>query len=218
MFYPSFTLGQWYNKPKSEKRKSNPMIVEIFGNFIENLPESPEYLILGFSPSSVPLQQRWRNNGLSADFLADYLTTFFPAKEDDPDTQYKQEEIKGAVSYIANELLENAMKFNNDCTNYPIGLSLHLQSDRLIFMITNSIASNTVQSFQHYLDKLTNADTQEMLITQLEENALEERGNSSRLGYLTMIEDYGAKLGWKFETVEKDPTIVTVTTMVQLNI
>ncbi len=194
------------------------MIVEIFGNFIENLPESPEYLILGFSPSSVPLQQRWRNNGLSADFLADYLTTFFPAKEDDPDTQYKQEEIKGAVSYIANELLENAMKFNNDCTNYPIGLSLHLQSDRLIFMITNSIASNTVQSFQHYLDKLTNADTQEMLITQLEENALEERGNSSRLGYLTMIEDYGAKLGWKFETVEKDPTIVTVTTMVQLNI
>ncbi|MEA5471466.1 slr1658 superfamily regulator [Spirulina sp. 06S082] len=217
MFYPSFTLGQWYNKPKSEKRNSNSMI-EIFGNFIENLPESPEYLILGFSPSSVPLQQRWRNNGLSADFLADYLTTFFPAKEDDPDTQYKQEEIKGAVSYIANELLENAMKFNNDCTNYPIGLSLHLQSNCLIFMITNSIASNAVQSFQHYLDQLTNSDTQEMLIAQLEENALEERGTSSRLGYLTMIEDYGAKLGWKFETVEQDPTIVTVTTMVQLSI
>lgn len=193
-------------------------MIQIFGNFIDNLPESPEYLILGFSPSSVPLQQRWRNNGLSADFLADYLTTFFPAKEDDPDTQYKQEEIKGAVSYIANELLENAMKFNNDCTNYPIGLSLHLQSDRLIFMITNSIASNTVQSFQHYLDKLTNSDTQEMLIAQLEENALEERGTSSRLGYLTMIEDYGAKLGWKFETAQNDPTIVTVTTMVQLNI
>ncbi|MGK7927798.1 MAG: ATP-binding protein [Spirulina sp.] len=191
---------------------------KIFGNFIEHLPASPEYLILGFSPSSVPLQQRWRNNGLSADFLADYLTTFFPAKEDEPHTRYKQEEIKGAVSYIANELLENAMKFNDDRANYPIGLSLQLQSDRLIFRITNSIAADTVQDFQSYLDKLTTMDTQEMLISQLEQNALDEIGNSSRLGYLTMIEDYGAKLGWKFETVQTDPTIIAVTTMVQLNI
>ncbi|MBP0016271.1 MAG: ATP-binding protein [Cyanobacteria bacterium SBLK] len=193
-------------------------MIKIFGNFIENLPESPEYLILGFSPSSVPLQQRWRNNGLSADFLADYLTTFFPAREDDPHTQYKQKEIKGAVSYIANELLENAMKFNDDRTNHPIGLSLQLQSDRLIFRITNSIATESVKDFQNYVEKLTTVDTQEMLIDQLEKNALEENGTSSRLGYLTMIEDYGAKLGWKFETMKKEPATIVVTTMVQLNI
>lgn len=193
-------------------------MIKIFGNFIENLPESPEYLILGFSPSSVPLQQRWRNNGLSADFLADYLTTFFPSRENDPDARYKQEEIKGAVSYIANELLENAMKFNDDNTNYPIGLSLQLQSDRLIFRITNSVAVDSLKTFQSYLEKLTSVNTQEMLIAQLEHNALDDTGNSSRLGYLTMIEDYGAKLGWKFETVQEEPAIVTVTTMVQLNV
>lgn len=193
-------------------------MIKIFGDFIENLPDSPEYLILGFSPSSVPLQQRWRNNGLSADFLADYLTTFFPARGKDPHTRYKQEEIKGAVSYIANELLENAMKFNDDRTTYPIGLSLQLQSDCLIFRISNSIATESVKDFQNYIEKLTSVDTQEMLIAQLEQNALEENGSSSRLGYLTMIEDYGAKLGWKFETVQKEPTIIAVTTMVQLNI
>jgi hypothetical protein len=48
----------------------------VLGNFIENLPPSQEYLILSFSPSSIPLKQRWRNNCLSADFLADYLSTF----------------------------------------------------------------------------------------------------------------------------------------------
>ena len=38
-----------------------------------------EYLTLVFSPVSVPLRSRWRNNGLSADFLGDYVTTFLPA-------------------------------------------------------------------------------------------------------------------------------------------
>ena len=58
---------------------------EIIGNFIniDSCAEG-EYLQLGFQPSSVPLKQRWRNNGLSADFLGDYVTTFFPRDESDP--------------------------------------------------------------------------------------------------------------------------------------
>ena len=31
-----------------------------------------------------------------------------------------------------------------------------------------------------------------------------------------MMSDYMARLGWKFETVQKDPEVVAVTTMVQL--
>ena len=93
-------------------------MAEIFGDFIDYLPSSQEFLIIGFSPSSTPLKQRWRNNGLSADFLADYLTTFFPGKEDDPNTIQRQAEVKNAVSYIANELLENAMKFNCGNASY----------------------------------------------------------------------------------------------------
>ena len=67
-----------------------------------------EYLKIRFSPSPVPLQQRWRNNGLSAAFVADYLSTFF--LDQDPAVSACQVEIKGAFSYLANELLENAMK------------------------------------------------------------------------------------------------------------
>ena len=85
-------------------------MAQIFGEFIEKKGERCEYLMIGFSPSSIPIQQRWRNNGLSADFLADYLSTFFPG-EDHASTE-RQAAVKGAVSYIANELLENAMKFS----------------------------------------------------------------------------------------------------------
>ncbi|MGC8711268.1 MAG: hypothetical protein ACP5RH_02650 [Leptodesmis sp.] len=41
---------------------------------------------------------------------------------------------------------------------------------------------------------------------------------SSGLGLLTMMTDYLAKLGWKFETINTDPQIILVTTMVQLMI
>ena len=56
-------------------------MTQTFGKFIERQEEYGEYLKIGFSPTSIPLQQRWRNNGLSADFLADYLSTFFPGKD-----------------------------------------------------------------------------------------------------------------------------------------
>ena len=56
-------------------------MTRVFGDYCEGLPESPEFLIIGFSPGSIPLHQRWRNNGLSADFMADYLMTFFPVDD-----------------------------------------------------------------------------------------------------------------------------------------
>lgn len=50
---------------------------QTFGKFQENFESGREFLNLSFSPSSLSIQQRWRNNGLSADFVADYMTTFF---------------------------------------------------------------------------------------------------------------------------------------------
>ena len=91
-------------------------MTQVFGNFVEMDEHKQEYLIIGFSPTSIPLQQRWRNNGLSADFLADYLSTFFPGE--DAESQEQQTEVKDAVSYVANELLENAMKFNHLPSKY----------------------------------------------------------------------------------------------------
>jgi hypothetical protein len=188
----------------------------VFGNFIDNLPPSQEYLILSFSPSSIPLKQRWRNNCLSADFLADYLSTFFFSN----DTQIKTsiEVLKSAVSYIANELLENAMKYGEAKPASPISLQIHLSQNHIVFELTNSININNVTYFQKYIQELITTDTNELYINKLEANALNENETESGLGFLTMINDYDAKLGWKFEAAIQQIPEIVVTTMVQLEI
>jgi hypothetical protein len=191
-------------------------LTQIFGDFIDDLPPSQEYLIVGFSPSSVPLKQRWRNNGLSADFLADYFTTFFPSSQSDRDQSDRQAEIKSAVSYIANELLENAIKFNDETSQYPISIHLQLHNDKLVFLTTNSISAEAAEKLQAFIQELMTSDPNELYIHQLEKSAEDESNTISGLGILTMINDYLAEIGWKFETVQKETEVITVTTMVQL--
>ena len=192
-------------------------MIQTFGDFIEQ-SASPEYLIIGFSPSSISMKQRWRNNGLSADFLADYLTSFFPGNEDEPSTIDRQAEIKSAVSYIANELLENAMKFNDETSEYPIDIKLQLESDGVIFSVANSIHPQAVGKFQAYIQHLLASEPSELYMEQLEKNAADDNCTGSGLGLLTMLSDYTAKIGWKFQTVQKDPELIAVTTMVQLRV
>ena len=170
---------------------------EIIGEFsgLSEVAEG-EYLHLGFTPSSVPLQQRWRNNGLSADFLGDYVTTFFPKNEEDPETVARQAEIRGAVAYIANELLENAMKYSGE-GHRPISLKMLLGEERIIIDETNSVDSATAARYRRFVDELTAKNPMEFYVEQLEAKATDDAG-ASGLGFLTMINDYGVELAWRF--------------------
>ncbi|MFO7140254.1 ATP-binding protein [Arthrospira sp. PCC 8006] len=125
-------------------------------------------------------------------------------------------EVKSAVSFVANELLENAMKFSDESSTYPIKIQLFLQHDNLSFFVANTINKDAVSSFQDYIQELLSSDPQEMYIHQVEKNV--ENDTESGLGYLTMVNDYMAKLGWKFETLEQETSQTIVTTMVQLTI
>ncbi|MEP0758251.1 DUF6272 family protein [Trichocoleus sp. DQ-A2] len=192
-------------------------MIQIFGDFRDELPSSQEGLTIVFSPTSIPLKQRWRNNGLSADFMADYFATFFPGNKNTTETDPKAE-IKSAVSFIANELLENAMKFNDDISVQPISIRLQMHNDRLVFLGTNNINPSAIAKFQAFITELTTCDPSEFYLRQLEKNAEDESESESGLGFLTMMNDYQAKLGWKFETIQKEsePEAIAVTTMVQL--
>ncbi len=202
-----------------DKRQMQEAIgqVQIFGDFNEEVPGSEEYLVIGFSPGSMPLKQRWRNNGLSADFLAEYLATFFPGNEEDTIKADKSIEVKSAVSYVANELLENAMKFNDETSQQPISIKLEMHSDRLVFFVRNSLKSQTIDKFQAYIQELLTGDRDELYIRQLEHNVQVENSGSG-LGLLSIMNDYLATVGWKFETNPKHPETMTVTTMVQLDL
>lgn len=191
-------------------------MAQIFGEFSDELPVSREYLTIVFSPSSIPIKQRWRTNGLSADFMADYFATFFPGSEGGTSERDRRAEVKSAVSFIANELLENAMKFNDDTSPHPISVSLKMTSSSLVFIATNSIDPKAVGKFQAFIEELMTSDASELYIRNLETNAESEGDTQSGLGLLTMINDYQAKLGWKFETVQQNPEAIALTTMVQL--
>ena len=190
-------------------------MTETFGSYFETSLENQEYLQIGFSPSSIPLQQRWRNNGLSADFLADYLSTFFPGN--DAETLDKRAELTNAVGYVANELLENAMKFSYAPTRRSVSITMKLDADSVWFYTSNSIDPQSVAGYQAFIQHLLAADPDQLYMEQLIANAEEDaESDSSGLGFLTMINDYNATLGWKFYCIDEDSEVTMVTTMVRL--
>jgi hypothetical protein len=189
---------------------------QILGNFIEPEEGHGEYLKIGFLPSSIPLQQRWRNNGLSADFLAGYVSTFFPG--DDQASNARQAEIKDAISFIANELLENAMKFTHTSAHHTVTIEMFLQADVIRLYTINCIDPEQIDDFQQFIGRLLTADTNALYTEQLERNADAdaEGDGASGLGFLTMINDYGASLAWKFTALGQDRDDIALTTMVRL--
>ena len=185
-----------------------------FGEFIDPQEGDGEYLKIGFRPASITLQQRWRNNGLSADFLAGYLSTFFPGEDTASTT--RQAAIKDAVSFIANELLENAMKFSFASSHHTVTIEMFLDADAVRLYTANGIAPHAVEPFQQFIARLLSSDTNELYIEQLERNANAEGDAGSGLGFLTMINDYGARLAWNFSHHAGDTEQVLLTTMVRL--
>jgi hypothetical protein len=191
-----------------------------FGEIPTQPVNSTEYLILGFCPTGISLKQRWRNNGLSADFLADYMTAFFPSPADETDWEARIRDFKGAVSYVSNELLENGMKYNDERSCLPIDVKMHLYADQVLFKVTNSVAPDRVAPFQAFIQTLLTEDLGELYIQQLEASAADEHSGGSGLGLITMVQDYQARLGWQFKTYPAagpgEPPVTTVTTIVQL--
>ena len=187
----------------------------IVGNFscLNASTADGEYLNMAFQPNSIPLKQRWRNNGLSADFLGDYVTTFFPKVDDVPETATRQAEIQAAVSYVANELLENGMKYSDINSGVAIGISLFLFDDHIIITEVNPTSAEQSKAYKDFVDRLSESDPMEMFMEQLEAKAMDD--SSSGLGFLTMINDYGAELSWQFD-YSSGGDVVTITSEVRI--
>jgi hypothetical protein len=176
--------------------------VQTFGAFLEEVPASDEYLVLNFSPSSVPRKRRWGNYGLSADFLGDYFSAFFPGDEISDSKINRRETVKSVVSYIANELIENAVKYTHESAGLPISIALYLYEREIVFRAINYAHFNTAQRYQHFIQEFLNSNLEDFYASQLEKTAL--GSGESSMGILTMINDYGAKFGWRFQAREME--------------
>lgn len=193
------------------------MISQTLGNYGETSGEC-EYLTLAFSPLNAPLRSRWRNNGLSADFLGDYVTTFLPTEGSMAADECRQNEIRHAVTYIANELLENAMKYHERLADIPIGIHLELTGDRIAVSASNGVSVGQAQHYKAFVERLLAGDASDLLVKQQEESVGGGDSTTSCVGLLTMITDYGAKLGWRFDVDPEESEMMRVTTSAVLPI
>jgi len=172
--------------------------------------------MIEFSPSLLCLQQRWQINRLSAEFLAKFMTVFFPVNGDNLETCKHHKEIYGTVKFVAYELLENAIKFHDPCSTQPVCMQLLLCSDRMIFFTDNSIPSTAVTSFQTFITELLSNNLQELYVKQIESNAINQDTSCSKLGLMILMLDYKVKLGWKFASPSPVHSSTRITTMAQL--
>ncbi len=192
-------------------------MVQVFGEVIEEYPGEEEYLVFRFS-SNVTLRQRWQNNVLSADFIANFLQSSIAGKTDGKKLSLSVK-TKNAIKYVANELLENVVKFHDGSSGYPNRMGFGLHGNTMMFYASNSITAKTKDVFQAYIQKLLDNDPYELYMQQMEANAMADASGSARLGCLSIICDYSAKLGWKFDTVPHGrKQVIEVMTMVKMDI
>jgi hypothetical protein len=192
-------------------------MTQIFGDFIEK-PLTKEKLVLEFLPDSMSIQDFWRNNDYAANFIADFLATFIIKNGSVQSNVQRCAEIKSTTSYIANELLENAVKYSHQASQIPIKIKLYFNKGKTQFFISNSLSHLRSANLQGVIYQLDNANHEELYMNQLEKSADDEHSFKSGLGFLSMINDYSAKLAWKFEEIPDKPAIMIVTTMVEFTI
>ncbi len=178
---------------------------EIFSNFIE-MTSGQEHLTLQFKASTLNMDELWESGALSAAFLSNFWGKFFPSKD-----KAARTEVRDAVRYIAGELIGNAVKFSYE-PNFLISIALCLSDNALHFYATNSIRGADAERYKAFIQKILDGDPEALYIEQMEQNAMED-STESRMGFLTMILDYGAEPSWKFSS---DADVRKVTTMIRL--
>lgn len=190
-------------------------VTQIIGDFREDLLAENKVLMVDFFLDSIPLNRRKQTRYLSIAFMSDFLANVFPLKEENIKEVEKQLHLKTAVNYIANELLDNSIKFNEYALKLPVRLGICCADKMLIFVSENSVSKTTLDKLKYFASQLATSDPDELYFRQMEKGA-EEKSEESGLGLLSLLNDYSAKLGWKIETVSQDPAITTLTTMVLL--
>ncbi|MDB6171986.1 MAG: hypothetical protein JWL59_1297 [Chthoniobacteraceae bacterium] len=144
------------------------------------------------------LQLKWHHCSSSADFLSHFYEGLFSNEADSADSS----DLVHAIAYMANELIENAVKFRTDGN---VVIESGLTEDDFLLRIDHSISAETSQRFQSLLEKITDGDPGELLIERLEANAAGDNANGSGLGLLTLMNDYGARISWSFEQPGESP-------------
>jgi hypothetical protein len=142
-----------------------------------------------------PIELNWHHCSVTSEFLGEFYGLRRRA------TSHDYNEARHSIGYLANELLENALKFG---TAGDILVESSLDGNRFEMKVTNLINAETASRFQATLATILARDPGELLIERIEQNAADPSAGGSGLGLLTLMSDYGARLGWTFHDADGD--------------
>ncbi len=177
----------------------------LVGDFDTNVKMDAGDIYLKFYSDNFTLN--WEQASKLADYLSHYYTQSVLSC-----TESQHKEVLNNVSYVVNELFENSIKFNS-ASDLDVSIQINTQENNITLITTNNLSKEKVTKFAAFLKNLLAADPEAYLVEKITEN-IEKDTSGSGLGYITLILNYHAKLGFKFE--EQDNGLVKVFTMAKM--
>jgi len=132
----------------------------------------------------------WQHASATCEFLGDMFASHCAKSGQD------YTDARHSIIYLVNELLENAIKFRSPG---DIAIDGSLEDGNFEITVTNCASPDVASGFQALLAEVTTRDPGDLLIERIEANAADENSSASGLGILTLMNDYGARLGWNFQ-------------------
>ncbi len=110
-------------------------------------------------------------------------------------------ELGDSVNYVANELLENAIK---ERSGGSIEICSGAKGHTVTLVVSNRIEAAKSEKFKASLQKLFDGESslEEKFFATMEHNEAHPEAKVSGLGFLTMMIHHGADLSWRFESGE----------------
>jgi len=155
--------------------------------------------------SDGPLELSWSHAGATAEFIGDFFAGLAAADG------ANENDARHSIGYLVNELVENAVKFR---APGDVELDASLRDRDFTLRLANLAEPATAARFETLLEEIVSRDPGELLIERIEANAEDPDAGGSGLGILTLMNDYGAALGWRFEQAGDAPVrLETVATL-----
>jgi len=145
-----------------------------------------------------PLELGWSHAGATAEFLGDFFSGLSAA------SGANVNDARHSIGYLVNELAENAVKFR---APGDVVLEASLDGRNFTLKLANFASAETTTRFGTLLEEIVSRDPGELLIERIEANAEDPEAGGSGLGILTLMNDYGAELGWTFEQAGRDAPV-----------
>ncbi|WP_374333620.1 ATP-binding protein [Aestuariivirga sp.] len=152
--------------------------------------------------SDGPLGVSWQHASETCEFLGDV----FALRHARQGADYN--DARHSIIYLVNELLENAIKFR---VPGAIRVDCSLEDGNFELTVRNDTASDVADRFQTLIEEIVSRDPGELLIERIEANAADENSSGSGLGLLTLMNDYGARLGWDFRSSDSGSAVTLST-------